>query len=184
MGVSGGRRKRQKIARDLFVEFPGSQIVIFSWFRACPLCECEVTLGRFWAVPGGSRAASDASKLVSGRPGGVPENRVPPPEGRRGLPWSPKWRLGPVVIFTEVPQTLRILMFQRFRKNPCFLSVRVPGRSQEGPGRLPGRASSVRAVSQEGLGQVDKLHGDHFWVCLDRKKPAGTSFLMEILQWF
>ena len=106
--VSGALRKRQKIVREHFFEFPGGQIVIFPRFRACPLCEFEAALVCSWAVLGGSRAAPEAPKLVLGGPRGVPEKRVPLPEGSRGLPGCPKRRFGPVVFFTEVPETLRI----------------------------------------------------------------------------
>ena len=106
--VSGGLRKRQKIVREHFFEFRGGQILIFRRFRACPLCEFEAALGRSWAVLGGSPAAPEAPKLVLGGLGGVPEKRVPPTEGSRELPGTPKRPFDAVVVFTEVHETLRI----------------------------------------------------------------------------
>ena len=84
------------------------QILMFPRVSVCQLCEFDVVLDGSWALLGGFGVGLEAPKQALGSSGGSSEKGVRPPGGSRGLPGSPKRRMGPVVIFTKVPETLCI----------------------------------------------------------------------------
>ena len=82
--------------------------MIFPRFSACQLCEFDVALGGSWALLGGFGAAPGAPKQALGCSGWVLKKRLRPPGGSREPPVGEKRDFGPLVVFPEALQSLRL----------------------------------------------------------------------------
>ena len=96
------------MVQECFFEIPEGQIHIFSRVFVCQLCEFDEALGGSWALLGGFGAAPGAPKQALGCSGRVLKKRVRPPGGSREPPVGEKRDFGPLVVFPEAVQTLRL----------------------------------------------------------------------------